>query len=105
MSDTASQIAAIIAGDALKATEALPILTAAFTAGTTSLTNDQHADLVTKGTDLLAAITPSVGVAETAGLIGKGDAAHIQAAVTDVAAAASTVSVWTNLVNFLRSLF
>jgi hypothetical protein len=61
MSDTVSQIAAIIAGDALKATEALPILTAAFTAGMTSLTNDQHADLVTKGTDLLAAITPSAG--------------------------------------------
>ena len=105
MSDTATSITTLLAGDAVKALEALPVITSTINAASASLTADQHADLVTKTTDLIAAVTPSVGVAASAGLIGQGDAAHIKQAVTDVAAAASTATVWANLVNFFRSLF
>lgn len=105
MSDTAASITTLIAGDAAKALEALPVITSTINAASASLTADQHADLITKTTDLLTAVTPSVSAAASAGLIGQGDAAHIQQAATDIAAAASTVSVWANLVNFFRSLF
>ncbi len=105
MSDTATSLTTLLAGDAVRALEALPVITSTINAASASLTADQHASLVKTTTDLLTAVTPSVSAAASAGLIGQGDAAHIQQAATDVAAAASTVTVWANLVNFFRSLF
>lgn len=104
MTDTASQVTAIVAGDALKAAEALPAITAAITAGSASLSNDQHADIVTKTADLVAAVAPSFAAAGSAGLIGSGDAVHIQEAATAIAAAAPAATILEKFINWLRSL-
>ncbi len=101
---TAASVEALIAGDALKAAEALPVLTAAINAGSASLTADQHADIVTKTADLAQAVVPSFTAAAGAGLIGSGDAAHIQEAATAIAAAAPAATILEKFISWLRSL-
>lgn len=104
---TVEDIAAIIGGDVLKATAALPILTSAIAAGLASVTADQSKDLVTKGVDLIAALVPHAQQASDAGLIGAGDAAHISEAaalVTDAAESGNaTVSALTKIVDWFKS--
>ena len=95
----------LIAGDVGKAIAAIPLITNAVQAGSASLSADQHADLVTKTTDLLAAVTPSVAAAANAGLLGQGDASHIEAAAAVVSTAASQVTVWEKIVSYFKSLF
>lgn len=100
-----TDIATTAVADGTKLLEAIPALTATYAQVQSTLTADQHKDVLTKVTDLVHAVQPSVDAAAQAGLIGKTDASHADTIATAITTGAAQVSFWTSVVNAIRSWF
>lgn len=101
MTDTATTVLE----DGTKLLQAIPTLTAAYANVQTTLTADQHKDVLTKVSDLVQAVQPSVDAAAQAGLIGKTDASHADTIATAITTGAAQVSFWASIVAAIKSWF
>lgn len=103
--DTATAVLSTVASDGTKLLEAIPAITSAYQSVQSTLTADQHKDVLTKVSDLVSAVGPSVIAAADAGLIGKTDASHAETIATAITTGAAQVSFWESVANAIRSWF